>query len=83
MPCAQGAHNTILSGLNPQEMDSSHSMKKLEFCPPTIAPKAKKEQKAKRKILERSCVRCNLTVYMDDHTKEEVLRKSSKLTVKD
>jgi hypothetical protein len=34
MPCAQGAHNTILSGLNPQEMDSSHSMKKLEIAHP-------------------------------------------------
>jgi hypothetical protein len=50
MPCAQGAHNTILSGLNPQEMDSSHSMKKLETAHPLQPPRPRKNKKPRERF---------------------------------
>jgi hypothetical protein len=49
-PSTQAAHNTILSGLNPHEMDNSHFMKKLEIAHPIQPPRLIRNRKLKERF---------------------------------
>jgi len=46
----QGVDNRILSGLNPEEMDSSHSTKKLESGQPIQPPRSRRKKKQRERF---------------------------------